>query len=163
MDVFDPIRTAAEIVAAFLSYNSVPPGDVPGLIETVHAAIMGSELGANTRTRRGGREASANTRLPTPAVSIRMSITPEYLICLEDGKRFKTLKRHLTSLGMTPDEYRAKWDLHPGYPMVAPGYAAKRSALAKSMGLGQVRSDPARHSTQPSARRKRSQPSRAAT
>ena len=76
-----------------------------------------------------------------PAVSVRKSITPEYLVCLDDGKKFKSLRRHLGSLGLTPEQYRTKWGLPPGYPMVAPEYAAKRSALAKSFGLGQLRKD----------------------
>jgi predicted transcriptional regulator len=76
---------------------------------------------------------------PAPAVSIRKSVTPDYLICLDDGRRFKSLRRHLATLGMTPEQYRAKWDLPSTYPMVAPNYAAQRSALAKSLGLGQLR------------------------
>jgi predicted transcriptional regulator len=75
----------------------------------------------------------------TPAVSIRKSMSPDHLICLDDGRRFKSLKRHLATLGMTPDQYRAKWNLPADYPMVAPNYAAARSALAKNMGLGQKR------------------------
>jgi predicted transcriptional regulator len=85
-----------------------------------------------------------NLEALVPAVSIRKSITPEFLICLDDGKKFKSLRRHLSTLGMTPDQYRTKWGLPESYPMVAPEYAATRSALAKKIGLGQVRKDTAK-------------------
>jgi len=101
------------------------------LIHTVHDALM--KLGeAPTVPEVGTR---------TPAVSVRKSVTPEYLICLDDGKKFKSLKKHIGSLGMTPDQYRTKWGLPESYPMVAPNYAAVRSALAKQIGLGQLRRD----------------------
>ena len=129
------IELAAEVVAAYVSNNSVPKGELAGLIDSVHAALAGA-AGASRQTV----EAAAP---PTPAVSIKKSVTPDYLICLEDGGRFKSLKRHLQShYGMTPEAYRAKWKLPADYPMVAPAYAAKRSALAKSMGLGRKRSAP---------------------
>lgn len=86
----------------------------------------------------GGVTATPKAEPPVPAVSVRKSITPEYLICLDDGKKFKSLKRHIGSLGMTPDQYRTKWGLSKDYPMVAPAYAAKRSELAKVIGLGQL-------------------------
>jgi predicted transcriptional regulator len=112
------ISLSADIVAAYVSRNSVTPVGLAALIESVHEAL--SKLGA------------------VPAAPIRKSITPGFLICLDDGKKFKTLKRHLTDLGMTPDQYRMKWGLPDSYPMVAPEYAATRSALAKKSGLGQT-------------------------
>jgi predicted transcriptional regulator len=124
------IELAADIVAAFVSRNSLPVAELPGLIVSVDAALRG--LAGRVRE-------AAPAEQPTPAVPIRKSVSPEYLICLDDGKKFKSLKRHLATLGMTPDAYRAKWGLAPDYPMVAANYAAKRSDLAKSMGLGQAR------------------------
>ena len=120
----------ARIVAAFVGNNSLPRADLPPLIEAVHAEL--AHLAASG-------VAAAETPIPTPAVPVRKSITPDYLICLDDGLRFKSLKRHLANLGMTPKQYRAKWALPSDYPMVAPKYAAVRSALAKAMGLGQMR------------------------
>ncbi|QEL27207.1 MucR family transcriptional regulator (plasmid) [Bosea sp. F3-2] len=125
------IDLVAHIVSAYVSNNSVPAADLPALIATTHSAITGL-----------GKEPPAPTpaEKPAPAVSIKKSITADFLICLEDGKKFKSLKRHLrTAYDMTPDEYRAKWGLPPDYPMVAPAYAEARSNLAKSMGLGQQR------------------------
>ncbi len=127
---FNSIELTADIVAAFVSHNSLPVAELPGLIASVDAALRDLVSRAPT---------AAEIEKPTPAVSIKKSVTPDYLICLDDGKQFKSLRRHLAVLGMTPDEYRAKWSLAPDYPMVAPNYAAKRSDLAKSMGLGQVR------------------------
>ena len=128
MTTSNPIDLAAEIVTSFVSNNSVPRGELPALIEAVHAAVK--------RLADGGEVAPAAIDPPTSAVSVRKSVTPGYLICLEDGKRFKSLRRHLTMHGMTPDQYRAKWSLPSDYPMVAPNYAAQRSALAKNMGFG---------------------------
>ena len=128
-DVSIKVSMAAEIVAAYVTHNSVPAGGLADLIHSVHAAL--SNLGAATAPR--------EPEALVPAVSIRKSITPGFLICLDDGKKFKSLKRHIGSLGMTPEQYRTKWGLPPGYPMVASEYAAKRSALAKSIGLGQLR------------------------
>jgi predicted transcriptional regulator len=128
----DPIARAAEIVAAFVAHNSLPLADLPALIHSVHAAVVkitSAALAPNV----------AEPAAPTPAVSIRQSITPDYLICLDDGGKFKSLRRHLGGLGMTPDEYRAKWKLPTGYPMVAANYAAQRSMLAKKIGLGHYR------------------------
>jgi predicted transcriptional regulator len=127
----DKVSLSAEIVAAYVSHNSVTPGGLPGLIESVHGAL----------TNLGAVAAPPKAEPLVPAVSVRKSITPEYLICLDDGKRFKSLKRHITLLGMTPDQYRTKWGLPASYPMVAPAYAAKRSELAKAIGLGQLRKD----------------------
>jgi len=127
----DALDVTADIVAAFVSYNSLPVSELPGLIEAIHATVK----------RFAGPEEVAATVVdpPAPAVSIRKSVTPDYLICLEDGKRFKSLRRHLATLGMTPEQYRAKWNLSADYPIVAPNYAAQRSALAKNIGLGQSR------------------------
>ncbi|KMO34608.1 MucR family transcriptional regulator [Methylobacterium variabile] len=124
------IELAADIVAAFVSNNSVPVTDLPGLIASVHAALGGL----------GHGEATEQAEPLTPAVPIKKSIMPDYLVCLEDGKKFKSLKRHLrTRYGLSPEDYRARWNLSPDYPMVAPNYAAARSELAKTMGLGQQR------------------------
>ena len=120
------LTLTADIVAAHVSNNSVAVNDLPALIQNVHAALTGIS-GAS----------SAPEPKPEPKVSIRSSVKPDYIVCLEDGKKFKSLKRHLaTDHGLTPDEYRAKWGLPADYPMVAPSYSATRSALAKSSGLG---------------------------
>ncbi len=124
------IELAAEVVAAFVTNNSVPTSELPALIANVHAALQNA---AN-----GGAQHSAEQL--TPAVPIKRSVTPDYIISLEDGQRYKSLKRHLrTSYNMTPEQYRTKWGLPADYPMVAPNYAKQRSELAKSMGLGQKR------------------------
>ena len=124
------IELTADIVSAYVGNNTVPATDIPALINQVHSAL--------TRVSGGPNDASADSL--KPAVSIKKSITPEYLVCLEDGKKFKSLKRHLrTQYHMTPEQYREKWALPPDYPMVAPNYAAARSQLAKQMGLGQQR------------------------
>jgi predicted transcriptional regulator len=126
------VSLAAEVVAAFVSHNSVPVAELPVLIGSVHAALAGIEAGKTNPVSQAPGPL-------TPAVSVRKSISPDYLICLDDGRRFKSLKRHIGQLGMTPDQYRAKWGLPSDYPMVAPNYAATRSALAKKSGLGQQR------------------------
>lgn len=124
------IELTADIVSAYVSNNSVSAGDIPGLINQVHSALM--------RVSAGQVDAPAEPL--KPAISVKKSITPEYIVCLEDGKKFKSLKRHLrTQYSMTPEQYREKWGLPPDYPMVAPNYAAARSQLAKQMGLGQQR------------------------
>ena len=125
----ETIELTADIVAAYVSNNSVSASDLPGLIASVHSALNNIHTPA------------AVEALPlTPAVSVKKSITDDYLICLEDGKRFKSLKRHLkASYGMSPDEYRTTWGLPSDYPRVAPNYSASRSSLAKSLGLGQQR------------------------
>jgi len=121
---------AAEIVSAYVSANQVPPQEIPGLIRTVHSALQ-QIAGAAPPAAAGALE---------PAVPVKKSITPDYIVCLEDGKKFKSLKRHLrTRYAMTPDEYRTKWGLPHDYPMVAPNYAKERSNLAKRMGLGHAR------------------------
>lgn len=123
------IELTAEIVSAYVSNNSVSSAELPNLINDVHAALARVARGAETRTE---------TR--KPAVPVKRSVMPEYIVCLEDGKKFKSLRRHLRSqYGMTPEQYREKWGLPLDYPMVAPNYAATRSALAKKMGLGRQR------------------------
>jgi MucR family transcriptional regulator, transcriptional regulator of exopolysaccharide biosynthesis len=123
------IELTASIVSAYVSNNPVPAQELSALIDQVHSALM--------RISGGHGEAASDLK---PAVSLKKSVTPDYIICLEDGKRFKSLKRHLrTQYNMTPEQYREKWNLGPDYPMVAPNYAAARSQLAKQMGLGQQR------------------------
>jgi predicted transcriptional regulator len=127
----DSIELAAKVVAAYVSNNPLPKGDLPDLILAVHSSL----------TKLGGEPelALAQADAKPPAVTIRRSVTPDYLICLEDGKRFKSLRRHLRLHGLTPKQYREKWKLPSNYPMVAPNYAVQRSALAKKIGLGQKR------------------------
>ena len=122
------IDLTANIVSAYVSNNTTPASEIPALISQIHAALV--------------RVAAGRVETPLepskPAVSVKKSVTAEYLVCLEDGKRFKSLKRHLrTQYNMTPEQYRDKWGLAPDYPMVAPNYAVARSQLAKKMGLGQ--------------------------
>ena len=120
----------AEIVAAYVENNTVASADLPGLIQSVHRALSGVTAGPET----------VEAPPKEPAVPVRRSITPDHLVCLEDGRKFKSLKRHLrTQYNMTPEQYREKWGLGADYPMVAPNYAAARSQLAKQMGLGQQR------------------------
>lgn len=124
------IELAADIVSAYVSNNSVAASDLPALIGDIHAALQ--------RVSKGEAEPSAEPL--KPAVPLKKSVSPEFIVCLEDGKKFKSLKRHLrTQYNMTPEQYREKWGLPADYPMVAPNYAAARSALAKQMGLGQQR------------------------
>jgi predicted transcriptional regulator len=122
------LELSSEIVAAFVAQNSLPADQLPELIRSVHGALNGLNA------------AEPVTPAPVrgkPAVPISRSVQPEYLVCLEDGKQLKMLKRYLRSrYGMTPDDYRRRWGLPPDYPMVAPGYAAKRSDFAKQIGLG---------------------------
>ena len=124
------IDLTANIVSAYLSNNPTPASEIPGLINQIHAALVRVSTG----------RAETPLEPAKPAVSVKKSITPEHLVCLEDGKKFKSLKRHLrTQYNLTPEQYREKWGLAPDYPMVAPNYAAARSRLAKQMGLGQQR------------------------
>lgn len=126
----DLIELAAEIVSAYVSNNSVPAGELPALINEVYMAL----------TQVGTPIAEASAEPLKPAVSVKKSVHTDYIICLEDGKKFKSLKRHLrTQYNMSPEQYREKWGLPADYPMVAPNYAAARSRLAKEMGLGQQR------------------------
>lgn len=121
------ISATAQIVAAYLSRNNLPVSDIPALVTLVHASL--SDLPAeNPYAADKGRE---------PAVPVKSSVMADYIICLEDGKKMKMLKRYLkTAYGLTPEQYRKKWNLPPDYPMVAPNYAKKRSSLAKEHGLG---------------------------
>lgn len=128
-DTTSNIDLTASLVAAYLSHNNVRPADLPDLIDSVHSALSG--LGAPAPEPEAAK--------PVPAVSIKKSITPDYLISLEDGKHYKSLKRHLAGRGLTPAEYRTKWGLASDYPMTAPAYSAKRSELARSLGLGRKR------------------------
>lgn len=124
------IALTANIVSAYVSNNPVPSAEIGNLIGQVHSALL----------RLSGGQATAPTEPLKPAVPVKRSINSDFLVCLEDGKKFKSLKRHLrTQYNMTPDQYREKWGLPPDYPMVAPNYAAARSQLAKQMGLGQQR------------------------
>jgi predicted transcriptional regulator len=124
------IELTADIVSAYLSNNSVPSAEIGNLISQIYAALK----------RVSGGQAAAPAEPPKPAVPVKRSVTAEYIVCLEDGLKFKSLKRHLrTRYGMTPDQYREKWGLPPDYAMVASNYAAARSQLAKQMGLGQQR------------------------
>jgi|SRR5580693_5426658 predicted transcriptional regulator len=121
----DILKQVTEIVSAYVSKNEVAAGDLPALIKSVHATLGG--IGGETRAPSG----------KPPAVPVKKSITPDYIVCLEDGKKLKMLKRYLrTRYGMTPEAYRAKWNLPADYPMTAPNYAAKRSDFAKQIGLG---------------------------
>jgi predicted transcriptional regulator len=127
----------ADIVSAYVSKNSVRPADLPDLIGSVHTAL---------RTA-GTSAAKPEEAKPTPAVNPKKSITPDFLISLEDGRQYKSLKRHLSGRGLTPEQYRAKWGLPRDYPMVAESYAKKRSELAKKMQLGHKRGRPAQART----------------
>src|SRR5687768_5110177 len=130
MEKTELVELTAEIVSAYVSNNTVVATDLPGVIHNVFDALS---------------RASQSLGLPTreelkPAVPVKRSVTPEHIVCLEDGKKFKSLKRHLrTHYDLSPEEYREKWGLPPDYPMVAPNYAAARSELAKKIGLGQRR------------------------
>jgi predicted transcriptional regulator len=124
------IELTAEIVSAYVSNNAVPTGDISALINQVYKALA--------QVSEGREEVVAEPL--RPAIPVKRSISADYIVCLDDGKKFKSLKRHLrTQYGMTPEQYRDKWGLPADYPMVAPNYAAARSQLAKQMGLGQQR------------------------
>ncbi len=123
----DLLRMAANVVASYVSKNAVGPDQLPDLINSVYASLKSV----------GGQTTPAPEQPLKPAVPIRRSVQPDHIVCLDDGKKLKMLKRHLrTAYDMTPDEYRVKWGLAPDYPMVAPNYAAARSAMAKKIGLG---------------------------
>ena len=131
----------ADIVGAYVSNNKVAVSELPGIISQVHSALQRTTAGAEAPQQEAQQ----------PAIAVRRSVNPDYIVCLEDGKKFKSLKRHLrTDHDMTPQEYRAKWGLKPDYPMVAPNYAASRSELAKKMGLGRKPAEAAE--TQPKRR-----------
>ena len=123
----DVLKMTAQVVAAYLSNNSLPAAQISEVIHAVHGSLNALNDG----------RADSVSEPPKPAVSIKKSVTPDYIVCLEDGKKLKMLKRHLRSTyNMTPDEYRTKWGLPADYPMVAPNYAAQRSDFAKKIGLG---------------------------
>ena len=125
------LELATDIVAAYVGNNTVSAAVLPALIASVHAALVRADAPV---------QAASAVEAPTPAITPKKSVHDEFLICLEDGKKFKSLKRHLRShYNMSPEEYREKWGLPPDYPMVAPSYAKARSRLAKQMGLGQKR------------------------
>lgn len=126
------ISCATHIVSAYVSNNTIAAADLPALLQTVYATLERLATG-ETDPKNGANR--------LPAVSIKKSVTPDFLICLEDGKKFKSLKRHLrAAYGMSPEDYRARWNLSPDYPMVAPNYARTRSTLAVKMGLGHKQS-----------------------
>jgi predicted transcriptional regulator len=140
------IELTAEVVSAFVMHNSLQKGDLPDLIAQVHGSL---QLLAQPQPAEAPR--------PSPAVPVKKSISPDFLISLEDGRRYKSLKRHLSGRGLTPERYREKWGLPHDYPMVAPNYAKQRSELAKSMGLGrQRRQEPEPPPAPAKARRSRS-------
>lgn len=120
------IELTADIIAAFVSNNSVAVAGIPELIALVHSSLSSLANGVT----------AAPAEAQTPAVNPKKSVFPDYIVSLEDGRKFKSMRRHLGLLGMTPDDYRTKWNLPRDYPMVAPNYAATRSALAKASGLG---------------------------
>jgi predicted transcriptional regulator len=123
----DLLRMTAEVAAAYVGNNTLPASQLPDVIKTIYSSISALD----------GNAASIGGAGLKPMVPVKKSITPEYIVCLEDGKKLKMLKRHLrTSYNMTPEEYRIKWGLPADYPMVAPNYAAQRSAFAKKIGLG---------------------------
>ncbi len=127
MDDQGPINQTAAIVAAYVAHNSVSAADLPAFIANVHAALLATSA----------KHEPEPISIKTPAVAIRRSIQPDFIVCLEDGRRFKSLKRHLKAkYALSPEAYRAKWGLPKDYPMVAPAYSAARSQLAKAMGLG---------------------------
>jgi len=126
------VSLSVELASAYVSNNSVPAAELPKLLSEIHDVLRGMN-GVPAQP------APEEVKL-TPAVSVKKSVTPDFIICLEDGKSFKSLKRHLqTKYGLSPQQYRAKWNLPADYPMVAPSYAAARSALARASGLGQMR------------------------
>jgi len=130
VDNTELVELTTNIVSAYVSNNTVVSADLPNLINEVHGALV----------RAAVNKGQPPAEEQKPAVPIKKSVTPDYIVCLEDGKKFKSLKRHLRAhYNMTPEEYREKWGLPHDYPMVAPNYAAARSALAKEMGLGQRR------------------------
>lgn len=123
------VSLSADVISAYVSNNKIMMGELPALIQSVHHALKTIA------------EAKAEQKVepPTPPVPINKTLKPDYIISLEDGRQYRSLKRHLTSRGLTPEQYRAKWGLRPDYPMVAPTYSAQRSELARALGLGQKR------------------------
>lgn len=124
------LRMVADVVSAYLSFNSLPASEIPELIRTVHQSLLRARAGA----------ASPQLNAAKPAIAVRRSVHDDYIVCLEDGKKLKMLKRYLrTKYNLSPDEYRNKWGLAPDYPMVAPSYSKQRSKFAKNIGLGRRR------------------------
>ena len=124
------LRMVADVVAAYLSHNPLPAAEIPELIRTVHQSLLGAQTRAPTPELNAAK----------PAVAVRRSVHDDYIVCLEDGKKLKMLKRYLrTKFNLSPDEYRSKWGLAPDYPMVAPNYSKQRSKFAKNIGLGRRR------------------------
>lgn len=139
------IELTADVVSAYVSNNAVPVADLPLLIGQVYEALKSKVNGV----------VEVKVEPSVPAVPIKKSVTPDYIVCLEDGKKFKSLRRHLTThYGLTPADYRAKWGLPADYPMVAPNYAAERSALARASGLGRKRSEPEKPASVKRSRKK---------
>lgn len=131
----DILKLTTEIVAAYVSNNPVPASEVPSMIKSIHGTLSGL----------GGAAQNDIQTSQKPAVAVKRSVTPDYIVCLEDGKKLKMLKRYLRSnYNLTPEEYRAKWGLPADYPMVAPNYAAQRSEFAKKIGLGRTASSSSR-------------------
>ncbi|MBI1364732.1 MAG: transcriptional regulator [Alphaproteobacteria bacterium] len=152
LDAGETLHLATDIVAAFVSNNSVPADKLPALLQEVHDAV---------RALAKGGTASAGSQ--EPAVPVKKSITPDYIICLEDGKKLKMLKRYLrTQYGLSPEDYRRKWGLPADYPMVAPNYAKRRSDFAKQIGLGTARAGSGRKAAPAKASKKRTRSKRAA-
>ena len=144
LGTLDYVELTAEVVAAYVAHNAVQKADIPALIASVHASLAGL----------GSSAAPVQAERPVPPVSIKKSVGDDYIISMEDGRRYKSLKRHLSGRGLSPAEYREKWGLPYDYPMVAPSYARQRSELAKSMGLGrQPRRDAAPDRRAPGRRR----------
>lgn len=127
----DLVTLSAEIVSAYVANNRVQPSDLPSVIEAVHASL-----------KTLGKPSEPVPEKLQPRIPIKKTVTPDYLISLEDGRHYKSLKRHLSGRGLTPQQYRDKWNLPHDYPMVASSYAAKRSELAKTIGLGRKRTEP---------------------
>ena len=136
------VELTGDIVSAYVAANNIQRSELPGLIADVHSALTNL-----------GKPASESVKAEPP-VPIKQTIKPDYIISLEDGRRYKSMKRHLTSRGITPDQYRTKWGLRPDYPMVAPNYSKARSELAKSLGLGQARKGQSRKGAKKAPKKK---------
>ncbi len=133
MAIPNSVEVTAYVVVAYTSTNPVPRADLTSLIQAVYLAVE--------RLGKGSESTPDKVKAKTPAVPVGNSVTPEYLICLEDGKRLKSLRRHLKVLGLTPEQYRAKWGLPSNYPIVAPNYSNSKSAMAKKDGFGKRKGD----------------------
>ena len=136
------VELTGDIVSAYVAANNIQRSELPGLIADVHSALTNLGKPASERVK------------AEPPVPIKQTIKPDYIISLEDGRRYKSMKRHLSSRGITPEQYREKWGLRPDYPMVAPNYSKARSELAKSLGLGQVRKGQAQKAGKKASKKK---------